>query len=251
MLGEKQWQWLEQELKAPDDPRDSPDLIVVGTGLQVVTWGKRLGEGWQRFPAERHRLMRMLAASNSAVLLLSGDVHYAEYSRTHYCEITGSEARILPVHDVTCSGLTHSVFDQYLPESLQWLFEVVQPSTETTYERFMWINFGTITIEWDAVPVKVLVDVRDVGGNTVMELPFTLDQLKTRTVALDDKIMPSSLVLEACAAEMGRTEVDPRHFRKSANLIVGLVLLLPLAGILVAVGRCCTKPRRNRKDKRE
>eukprot|EP00536_Pseudo-nitzschia_multiseries_P018639 jgi/Psemu1/265005/estExt_Genewise1Plus.C_28300002 len=115
VLGDEQWEWLENELlvessqsssaKASVDP---PELFVVLSSIQV--WSTNpIMEGWGHFPKEQERLWNLLrrhygavsaSASRSAspdelppapVLFLSGDVHHGEISgQPGYYEITSS-----------------------------------------------------------------------------------------------------------------------------------------------------------------
>jgi len=104
MLGEEQWRWLQRELEDAAAPygtdaykRGGAELVIIASGIQIIGWGKLLGEGWRNFPESRARLMNLLAKAASpyttagrtppAVLLFSGDVHFAETARTFTCTI--------------------------------------------------------------------------------------------------------------------------------------------------------------------
>jgi alkaline phosphatase D len=69
MLGDAQWQWLEQELAKP------ADLRIVVSSIQVLTDAHDY-EAWENLPLEREKLYAMLAArEDSGLVLLSGDRH--------------------------------------------------------------------------------------------------------------------------------------------------------------------------------
>lgn len=78
ILGEQQWHWLDAELKDPE-----PDLILLGSSLQILPTGKLIEESWYRHaPKARDRLLRLIASAVCQnVILLSGDVHGAEISQ--------------------------------------------------------------------------------------------------------------------------------------------------------------------------
>lgn len=125
MLGDVQWRWLEEQLRAPAQLR----LIV--SSIQVLAEG----HGWERWgnlPRERERLLRMIAQSGAGgVIFLSGDRHIGALYR---------EARGLPypLYEITSSGITHPWRDAHEagPNRLGSL--VTQP------------HFGSILVDWTA-----------------------------------------------------------------------------------------------------
>ena len=54
-LGDEQWKWLQHELGLNDTNNVAPDLIILGTGLQVVKEDKVSEEVWGQFPKARER----------------------------------------------------------------------------------------------------------------------------------------------------------------------------------------------------
>jgi len=96
ILGEKQWDWLANELKS------KADLYVIGSGIQILS-EEHPYEKWANFPKAKQRLLTLLQKSKvNGAILLSGDRHIGEFSKT---EIKGLN---FPLFDVTSSGLTHS-----------------------------------------------------------------------------------------------------------------------------------------------
>jgi len=134
MLGETQWEWLRQQL---DDPNEC-DLIILTSGVQIVATDKRIGEGWRQMPQSRARLFDLIAtrqgSQNAAVMLLSGDIHFAEADVTYVCKSDdGSSAtekdgrvsgdgrvRVTPLYEFTSSGLTHSIGTQITRPLAEW-----------------------------------------------------------------------------------------------------------------------------------
>ncbi len=96
LLGEVQWQWLESELK-----NSLADFNVIVSSIQFLS--KEHGfECWGNFPHEVERLEKLLVASRArGVIILSGDRHISEFSRT---TVPGMD---YPLIDFTSSGLTH------------------------------------------------------------------------------------------------------------------------------------------------
>ena len=124
LLGsQEQWEWLEHELT---NSTAAAHLIV--SSVQVLTTNAPV-ESWGHFPNSRRRLLRLLARTRPpAALLISGDVHFAEFLGTFASSAssrlgsavpataTSVSAPMLPVgaglFEVTSSGLTHSCGDK-------------------------------------------------------------------------------------------------------------------------------------------
>lgn len=97
MLGEAQWDWLDKELKSS---KASFNIIV--SGVQFLS-NQHGFETWGNFPHEVDRLKRLISASSArGVIILSGDRHISEFSRT---QLDGMD---YPLIDFTSSGLTHA-----------------------------------------------------------------------------------------------------------------------------------------------
>lgn len=135
LLGETQWGWLESELAKNDS-----ELILLGSGSQVLPIDHS-GDKWQNYPKERIRLVRLLESTQTPVLLLSGDVHFAEFSETK-----SPIGKVLS--EFTSSGLTHS--------------QDPAPNHLRVGRAFGGKNFGLIDIDWEE---KVLIlSIMDVFG---------------------------------------------------------------------------------------
>ncbi len=98
LLGEKQWQWLEYELR---DSRD--DIVLLGSSIQMLSH-EHPYEHWNNYPKSRERMLQLLTAVKPKLtIILSGDRHLAEISKW-------DDPRLpYPLYDVTSSGLTHHV----------------------------------------------------------------------------------------------------------------------------------------------
>jgi alkaline phosphatase D len=97
MLGETQWNWLENELTESENY----DALVIANGTQVLS-DKHRFEKWANFPKSRERLLKLISESPIKIkILLSGDRHFGEISEFKF--ENGSK-----VTELTSSGLTHS-----------------------------------------------------------------------------------------------------------------------------------------------
>ena len=132
ILGDAQWQWLEEQLKRPAELR----LIV--SSIQVIA-GEKGMESWGCFPNERKKLYGLLAKTRAEnVLFLSGDVHFSEVSRTNDGPY--------PLTDFTSSGLTNSH---------QGWADAVNPWRVSPI-AFAEPTFGLLTIDWSAAPAPAV-----------------------------------------------------------------------------------------------
>jgi alkaline phosphatase D len=97
ILGDKQWQWLERELKT-----SKADFNIIVSSIQFLS-NEHGFESWGNFPHEVDRLKKLIADANAkGVLILSGDRHISEFSKT---KLKGLDYDLI---DFTSSGLTHA-----------------------------------------------------------------------------------------------------------------------------------------------
>jgi alkaline phosphatase D len=138
MLGETQWQWLEEQLKVPADLR----IIASSTQFGITFNGY---EAWANFPHEQKRMLDLIKKTKaSGVIFISGDVHYAEISKL-------KEPGLYPIYDLTASGITST-----------WDFAT--PNDNRIEGPVMENHFGMIDIDWgkkDPVIHLRIYDVKD------------------------------------------------------------------------------------------
>jgi alkaline phosphatase D len=97
MLGEKQWNWLKNELN-----NSKADFNVIMSSIQFLSEEHGF-EAWGTMPHERDKLEKLIIDSKAkGVFILSGDRHISEISRKNIGN------RLYPLYDFTSSGLTHS-----------------------------------------------------------------------------------------------------------------------------------------------
>jgi alkaline phosphatase D len=147
MLGPQQWAWLESELSDR-----AADINILVSSIQVATTNPIL-ESWGHFPLAKRRLYDLLAATDpSGLILLSGDVHYAEISQIPFHRADGSHGKWL---EFTSSGLTHTCADNCLtryicPAMLEWYTDHrTLDGAATLSNYFIARNFGVINISQD------------------------------------------------------------------------------------------------------
>ncbi|MDA7501791.1 alkaline phosphatase family protein [Chitinophagales bacterium] len=134
LLGEEQWEWLENELRNSDAA-----VHLMGCGIQVIP-EEHYFEKWANFPSERERLFDLLLeAKVKAPILLSGDRHIGEFSKI---ERDGFSE---PIYEMTSSGLTHYYSGMKSPEVNKYR----EGKLVADY------NYGLIEFEWEKETVGV------------------------------------------------------------------------------------------------
>ncbi|MGB3564773.1 MAG: alkaline phosphatase D family protein [Thermoanaerobaculia bacterium] len=154
LLGEEQWGWLEAQLREPAEVR-----LIASSG-QIVPDQKGMDE-WSNYPLERQRLFDLIESTGAdGVVLLSGNVHFSELSRT--------DEGPYPLYDFTSSGLTH-VNEEY----------PLAPNDYRVAGPYVDLNFGLIEIDWEADPSPAITfRVIDVDGSVQLEHQVHLGELR-------------------------------------------------------------------------
>lgn len=97
ILGEQQWQWLENELKS-----SQAQFNIIVSSVQFLS-AEHGFETWGNFPHEVEKLQNLLQTYQpKGVILISGDRHISEFSKAQVPNLS------YPLIDFTSSGLTHS-----------------------------------------------------------------------------------------------------------------------------------------------
>ncbi|MEH6579016.1 MAG: alkaline phosphatase D family protein [Amphritea sp.] len=154
LLGAAQWHWLAEQLRQPAELR----LIV--SSIQIIADTKGMDE-WGNLPRERQKLFDLIESSGAGgVVLLSGNVHFAELSK-HY-------AGSYPLFELTSSGMTHTT-ESYASAANE--YRIAGPSTA--------LNFGMVEIDWQAQPsARITLSVVDDSGATVLSHEVALAGLR-------------------------------------------------------------------------
>ncbi|MEM6816505.1 MAG: alkaline phosphatase D family protein [Bacteroidota bacterium] len=76
ILGEEQWQWLEQQVEEPNI-----DLLIIASGIQILPEEHGF-EKWANFPKERTKLFQLINAKlDKPLVLVTGSRHISEVSK--------------------------------------------------------------------------------------------------------------------------------------------------------------------------
>lgn len=153
ILGERQWQWLAEQLTQPADVR------MIASSIQILA-DSHGWERWGNLPAERKRLYDLIRSTRAnGVVFLSGDRHRAAIYRN-------DTAGPYPLYEATSSSL-NMAFDD--------------PSEKGPFQlerMFGKANFGMLEIDWDK---RVLtVTIRGPDGQAVRTRQISLADLRAR-----------------------------------------------------------------------
>jgi alkaline phosphatase D len=143
ILGEAQWQWLDEQLRQPAEIR------LVFSSIQVAAQDHG-GEKWMNFPRERERLFRLIAETRTkGIIFLSGDRHLAELSVI--------DPKLgFPLFDLTSSGLTKAHLAGWRPHDMNGHRVAVMNTGN---------NFGVIAIDWQRPDPEIRLEIRDEIGD--------------------------------------------------------------------------------------
>jgi alkaline phosphatase D len=152
LLGEPQWEWLEQRLAEP------ADLRILASSIQVAAEGTGW-ECWANFPHERERLAAAIRRQGAhGVLCISGDMHYGELSCWH-------PPSLYPLWDLTSSGLTET-------------WTVPTPNSRREGSVYAGLNFGLLEIDASGPELSLMLSVRDSQGQARIQHTLALSALR-------------------------------------------------------------------------
>lgn len=153
ILGETQWRWLEVQFRKAAEVR----LLVSSYPVIAHELGR---DAWGNFPLERKKLFKLIETTKAnGVVILSGDVHFAEISRTNEGPY--------PLVDFTSSALAApSVGNEKFKNSYR---------ISKTYSE---VNFGLVEIDWEAQPApQIALKAVGLDGKTVFSQEISLSDL--------------------------------------------------------------------------
>ena len=146
MLGERQWQWLENELK-----HSTSDFNIIMSSIQFLSHEHGF-ESWGNMPHEVKKLEQLIVQSKAkGVVILSGDRHLSEISAVR---LNGLE---YPLYDVTSSGLTHS-YEAYTFEPNEYRKSKVISKKSFGILKFD-LKTDTVTMELRGLENKLLESI--------------------------------------------------------------------------------------------
>lgn len=147
ILGKKQWNWLTDQLN-----NSKANFNIIVSSIQVLS-SEHGFETWGNFPHEVDKLKKTIVNSKAkGVLLLSGDRHISEFSKTNVNNLS------YPIIDFTSSGLTHS-YESYSGEPNKYRIQNVVSK----------ISFGLLKFNFD----KHKITMQMKGKNNILQQELT------------------------------------------------------------------------------
>ncbi|ATC86972.1 alkaline phosphatase D [Pseudoalteromonas arctica A 37-1-2] len=151
MIGEAQWQWLEQELKKP------AAIKLIASSLQLLPdftgW-----ESWANFPEDRNRLFALIKKYKvNGVVIISGDTHWGEISKYQ-------QNLDYPLIEMTSSGLTEKWKD-------------VSPNKHRVGNFTHNVNYGDLSIDWQQIDPTISLKLKGIDGEVIVQSDFSLSSI--------------------------------------------------------------------------
>ncbi len=173
ILGDTQWQWLEQRLAEP------ADLRILASSIQVLSDQHRF-EKWGNFPLEKQKLFSLIRKTGAQnLVMISGDRHLGEISATSDSPVP------YPLFDFTSSGLTEKLEDEIVRETNSLRLGQTQAHSTT--------NFGIIDLHRKAAeePWKLSFNLLNGKGQELETFTIDLKSLEsTKSSAPISTIQP-------------------------------------------------------------
>ena len=148
ILGEKQWDWLENLLKS-----STADVHIIASGIQVLSPNHRF-EKWQNYPNEYKRLIALLQTHTvKNPIVLSGDRHMSELSQ--------KDIGYTILYDATASGMTEALTNNLSESNPYRIGQAIGVN-----------NYGVIALDWENRSLEF--SFHDVYGKTLFAYSVSL-----------------------------------------------------------------------------
>uniref|UniRef100_UPI0040473FFF alkaline phosphatase D family protein n=1 Tax=Algoriphagus sp. TaxID=1872435 RepID=UPI0040473FFF len=154
ILGDAQWQWLENELKT-----STARVNFIVSGIQFLPT-EHAYEKWANFPQEREKLLNLIASSGvQNPILLSGDRHIAEIMKLVDSRFPEG------IYEVTASGLTHT-----------WSGIAEEKNSFRISELIAKLNYGLASFDWNLNQVTLEIKGKEGVAFATQVIPLTTNQ---------------------------------------------------------------------------
>lgn len=165
VLGDAQWQWLEEQLRQPAEVR------IIGSSYQVLS-NQHGWEMWGNFPLERQRLFSLIRKTEAkGVVMISGDRHLAELAGLSADAVEGVG---YPLYEATSSSLNQPS-GNFTKTGVRFGNEINPYRLGLTWFD---VNFGNILIDWEAADPVIRIQICDEQGTVVLQQRALLSELR-------------------------------------------------------------------------
>ncbi|EAS04640.2 PhoD-like phosphatase (macronuclear) [Tetrahymena thermophila SB210] len=139
MLGEAQWKWLDNEFQD-----ENANVILLTSGMQVLPDDRLVTEYWYNQSRERLFDLFKKYKDTKRVVILSGDVHFAEIlSEPDSIQTIG-----YTLFEITSSGISHSLGYSKFPK---FFIDTFLPNTYSEKKhRLFDLNYAVADIQIDS-----------------------------------------------------------------------------------------------------
>lgn len=157
LLGESQWQWLEDEFS-----RSKAQVNIIVSPIGVLLNRLFVTEDWAEFPEEKDRLLELVAKYNlSGTFFLSGDKHFGAAIKRKW-DRQGKRVRY---YELQSSGLTHTP-----SKKLHRLIKLFYGKKNVVVEH----NFATFDIDFSKKNPQMRWIVQSLQSSRKVQRLFTL-----------------------------------------------------------------------------
>lgn len=147
------------------------DITLIGSGVQILPDRWFFTEAFE-WPSKKMLIDLINTHQKSGVILLSGDVHFAQFYHMNCQSLTGYN-----LTEMTTSGLTHHV--NMFAKVADRVMDMVTPLFWNASELVMDFNFGLFRVKRVSNDIEVTLQVRDDRNN--VRLARTLSLKKDMT----------------------------------------------------------------------
>ena len=149
LLGNKQWSWLEQELK-----NSTAKIHFIMTGLSIFSPLLPYSEEWWHHPSEVNRMLKLINTYKpQGLVFLTGDKHFGTIFKS-YGQL-----------EMISSGMTHVVNPK-----AWWYLRRKFPIT------WFGLNYGLIDIAWEKTVPVITMSFRSVDGRDIYKQKYRWGQ---------------------------------------------------------------------------
>lgn len=159
LLGEKQFQWLEDEMS-----KSKAQVNIIVSSIGVLLNRMFVTEDWAEFPADKERLMNLIARYDlSGAFFLSGDKHFGASIHRHW----GRNGDRVKYYELQSSGFTHTP-----RHNLHGIIKILYGFKNVVVEK----NFATMDFDFSKGAPRMQWTIQSLETKRVVRRRFCLER---------------------------------------------------------------------------